>query len=185
MRLRESGMGAARLLVAVVALAALPGCWSSEIRRVTIDADGLSAWAGQGAIFGAPDSLIGSPVLLASRLPELGTGDFDGVEEIGIYIQLQNSSFQPIDIAVYMHRSRVDLSTLLAEGVRLTRPIAVQPQTAFQIDARNYRTFAEGFEEAAELIRGGDFYLYVASEASSFVINGNVPTISILVSVSS
>lgn len=181
-------MSRARALCALalsIVLVALAGCWASEIRRVTIDVDGLTAWAGQDDTFGAADSLIGGPVLITSRLPELRTGEVESVEEIGLYVQLQNASFLPVEMAVYAHRGLVDRATLLAEGIRLTRPIVVQPQSAFLIDARNYDLLAEGFGEAAELILGGDFYLYVASDESEFVINGNVPTVSVLVAVES
>lgn len=166
-----------------VALLAFPGCWASEIRRISVDTDGLRAWAGQDDGFGAADSLIGSPALITTRIPELGTGDVQSIEEIGLYIQLQNSSFVPVEMAVYMHRRAVDRATLLVEGVRLTRPIVVQPQSALQIDGRNYDLYAAGFDEAVALMLGGDVHLYVASEASEFVINGNVPTLSLLVAI--
>jgi len=174
----------ALLLVAVLGLVALAGCWASEIRRVTIDVDGLAAWAGQSGS-GSPDSLIGGLVPVTSRVPELLAGDVEGVEEIGLYVQLQNASFQPVEVLVVAHRSVVDRATLLAEGVRLTSPIVVQPQSALQIDARNYLRYARGFEEMVQLVLGGDFFLYVVSEASTFAVNGNVPTISLLFSIAS
>jgi hypothetical protein len=167
----------------LLAIAALPACFSSELRRVTIDVQAVAAWAGQGAGFGAADSLIGSLVPVTDRIPEVLSGGAQGVEEIALYVQIQNASFGPVEVAVYAHRSPVDLATLLADGVRLTRPILVQPQSAILIDARNYNLYAEGFEEASELLLGGDFFLYVASEASTFMVNGNVPSVSVVVSI--
>jgi hypothetical protein len=169
--------------LAALAIALCGGCFSSEVRRVTIDVDTISAWAGQDDGFGAPDSLVGSLVPVTDRLPELGAGDVTGVEEIALYIQLQNASFAPVEAAVYAHRSPVDLATLLAEGIRLTRPVLIQPQSALQIDARSYKLYATGFDEVAELALGGDFFLYVASEGSTFVLNGNVPSLSMVVTI--
>lgn len=176
-------VGPLTLALVLLAVTVLPSCFWSEIRRVTIDVEAVAAWAGQDDGFGAPDSLIGALVPVTDRIPELVAGDVEGVEELGIYLQIQNASFAPVEVAVYAHRSPVDLETLLAEGIRLTRPILIQPQTALLIDARNYKLYAEGFEEAAELLLGGDFFLYVASEASTFVVNGNAPSVSVLVSI--
>jgi hypothetical protein len=159
------------------------GCLGSSIERRTIDVSSFRSWGGQTAQ-ADPDTLIPARVDVRQRVPELSDGSAVGIEEVSLFVQLQNLDAAPAEVAVYAHASRLtDLAEVLTVGIPVTRGIAIDGQSAIQLDARNYPFQAANFDRFVELIKAGDFYLYIVTSASEFNLAANVPTLSLLVTI--
>lgn len=169
-------------LLALVPLLA-SACLFSDLERRTIDLDVLRAWAGQTAEV-VPDSLAPAFVTISTRIPEIAGGSASSIEEVSLFVQIQNTALTTTEASVYAHREQIgDAATLRSEGVRILKPVTVAPQSAVQIDARNYAAFADGFDAFVELVLDGDFYLYILGEGASYRLNGNVPSLSFVVAI--
>lgn len=161
----------------------LPGCLGSDIERYTLDLPRIEGWSGQSDLAN-PDSLVAARLPVASRIPAFEDGSAQGVEEISLFIQLQNRSTEFADVRVYAHANRVTgLDEVRSAGVPVTTSIALDPVSSVQIDARNYPRFEANFDAFADLIESGELYLYVVADTDTFDVAGNVPSVSILVTV--
>jgi hypothetical protein len=161
----------------------LPGCLGSEIQRHVLDLPRMEGWSGQPGR-AEPDSMVAARVPVSSRIPAFADGSASGVEEVALFIQLQNRSTEFVDVRVYGHPSRVfDIPELRRSGLAVTAAIALDPVSSVQIDARNYPRYGANFDGFADLIRGGEFYLYVVADTDTFDVAGNVPSLSLLVTV--
>jgi hypothetical protein len=181
MRIARAWLAIAVLVTVVTAAGS--GCIGSEVVRRSIDLQDFRSWAGQPAEV-VPDSLAPAFVAIGTNVPEVSAGSFQGVDEVSLFVQLQNQGFTPDELTVYAtDRIYPSANQVRENGVRLMRPVLVQAQAAVQIDARNYPNFAEGLDGVDELVRNGDFYLYVVGTGSEFRVGANVPTLSLLVVV--
>jgi len=175
-----------RALPAMLGLAAailLPGCLGSDVERHVLDLPRIEAWSGQVDLAN-PDSLVAARVPVAGRIPAFADGSAQGVEEIALFIQLQNRTTEFADVRVYAHaRELTDLTEVRASGVPITTSIALDPVSSVQVDARNYPVYESSFEAFAELIESGELFLYVVAESDTFDVAGNVPSVSLLVTV--
>lgn len=162
---------------------ALAGCLGSSVERRTIDVSAFRSWAGQ-TTQAQPDTLIPGRVDVGQRIPEIGDGSAVGIEEVSLFVQLQNLDASPAEVTVYaMPRAVSDREVVLAEGLPITRGIAIDGQSAVQLDARNYPFQSRNFEEFVDLVSAGDFYLYVVATGDVFNVSANVPSLSFLVTV--
>jgi hypothetical protein len=170
-------------LVSFVVSLLVAGCLGSSLERRTIDVPSFRSWGDQTEQ-ADPDTVIPAKVDVRQRVPELADGSVIGIEEVSLFVQLQNLDATPAEVAVYAHASRItNLAEILAVGIPITKGIAIDGQSAIQIDARNYPFQSANFDAFVDLIKRGDFYLYIVTSADEFNLAANVPSLSLLVTI--
>jgi hypothetical protein len=159
------------------------GCFWSNLERRTITIDGFRSWWDQPLDVPA-SALIPARVPVHVDIPEVSSGEVVGIEEILLFVQLQNSGFSSVEVSVYAHPDSLgDLDRVRREGVRILRPILIQAQSALQIDARNYPALATNLARFEDVILAGDFHLYVVGESEPFRVGAAAPAMSVLVTL--
>jgi hypothetical protein len=159
------------------------GCFWSSLERRTITIDGFRSWWDQ-PLDVPPSALIPARVPVGIDIPEVASGEVVGIEEILLFVQLQNAGFSSVEVAVYAHPDSLgDLDRVRREGVRILRPVLIQAQSALQIDARSYPTLATDLDRFEDLILAGDFHLYVVGESEPFRVGAAAPALSVLVTL--
>ncbi len=177
------GRALATTILVAVLVPALAGCFGSDLQRHTVDLADFRAWAGQSAETN-PDTLIASLVPIRSQIPEFRSGSVVGVEEVSLFVQLQNADDTVADVTVYAHRERLaNRARLVREGVPITQAIRVAPLSAVQIDARSYPIDGANFDAFVDLITASDVYLFVVADSDEFNVAANVPSLSLLVTI--